>query len=147
MDVRQWVDAWVWGVPGVTPAQVGASAALLTIDEWVEVLGAVDGVRAHRVSALQPRLPWRCALFVITQLLLPLSFQLLLVGLFPFTAVRPSTNRLAARPTCSLAACHHVDVKTARHERGGAASEPQRSAPCIELLTQRSSNAAAARCP
>ena len=43
MDVREWVHAWVWDVPGVTPAQVGASAALLTIDEWVEVLGAVDG--------------------------------------------------------------------------------------------------------
>ena len=52
MDVREWVHAWVWGVPGVTPAQVGASAALLTIDEWVEVLGAVDGVRAHRDSAV-----------------------------------------------------------------------------------------------
>jgi len=104
MDVREWVHAWVWGVPGVTPAQVGASAALLTIDEWVEVLGAVDGVRAHRVSALQPRLPWRCALFdllielVITQLLLPLSFQLLLVGLFPFTAVRPPPTALLRVP-------------------------------------------------
>ena len=99
MDVRQWVRAWVWGVPGVTPAQVGASAALLTIDEWVEVLGAVDGVRAHRVSALQPRLPWRCALFVITQLLLPLSFQLLIVRLFSIHCRPTSTNRLAAHPT------------------------------------------------